>query len=230
MTDSVQLSLFYSALLHNFGHQNWWPSDSDFETVIGAILAQNVSWNGAYNAITNIKKDGLLHPHPLSQADVKTIAPLIRSSRYYNQKAEKIVLFMEFFIDRFKGSMTVMAAEDLSLLRSELLALKGFGPETVDSILLYACHKPVFVVDAYTRRVGSRQGWYNETISYQQMQEFFTARLPEDVLLYNDFHAQIVRLCSTICKTSPGCDICPVRNISERICQFAARSDISEAL
>jgi len=121
-----------------------------------------------------------------------------------------------------------MAAEDPAILRTELLALKGFGPETVDSILLYACHHLVFVGDAYTRRVGSRQGWYKDTISYQEMQEFFSTRLPRDIHLYNDFHAQLVKLCSTICKTRPVCNICPVRSILNKPCPFAAQSNYPE--
>lgn len=226
MTDTLVLSAFYSALFNHFGHQNWWPSDSDFETVIGAILAQNVSWNNAHDAVVHLKNAGLLDPHALSQADAETIAPLIRSSRYYNQKADRIVRFMDVFTTRFACSMTAMAAEDPAILRTELLALKGFGPETVDSILLYACHHLVFVGDTYTRRLGSRQGWYVDTISYQEMQEFYTTRLPQDVHLYNDFHAQIVRLCSTICKTRPRCDICPVLSILHKTCRFAALSYI----
>ncbi|MBN1165563.1 MAG: endonuclease III domain-containing protein [Methanospirillaceae archaeon] len=213
---------FYHTLLQHFGHQHWWPSETDFETVLGAILAQNVSWTGADRAVCSLREAGMTNPAALYAADHAAIAPLIRSSRYYNQKTEKIILFMRYFMIRFDGDMTRMADEDTRILRKELLALRGFGPETVDSILLYACKKPVFVIDAYTRRIGSRRGWFPETIPYQEMQEYFTALLPKDTELYNDLHAQIVALGSTICTTKPVCDACPVREIGGGHCRFTA--------
>ncbi len=216
---------FYHTLLQHFGHQHWWPSETDFETVLGAILAQNVSWTGADRAVCSLREAGLTDPAALYAADHKTIAPLIRSSRYYNQKTEKIILFMKYFMIRFDGDITRMADEETGVLRKELLDLRGFGPETVDSILLYACRKPVFVIDAYTRRIGSRQGWFLDTISYHEMQDYFTAYLPKDTELYNDLHAQIVALGSTICTTRPDCLSCPVREIQNEICLFAATTN-----
>ncbi len=213
---------WYTALLNAFGPRNWWPADSAFETIIGAILAQNVSWNGAYQAACALKEAGLMDAHALIQAGPDTIAPLIRSSRYYNQKAQRIIIFLTWFFETCHGDISTMASWDLGHIRRELLHLSGFGPETVDSILLYALEKPVFVVDAYTRRIGYRQGWFHEHASYADMQQFFMDRVSPDIPLYNDFHAQIVYLGNAICKKTPRCTDCPVRKISRKHqCQYA---------
>ncbi|KAF5086343.1 endonuclease III domain-containing protein [Methanospirillum purgamenti] len=207
----TDLISFYQVLHDTYGHQHWWPSDSAFETIIGAILAQNVSWNGAFQAVCALSEAHLLDPHSLYNAGPSLIAPLIRSSRYYNQKANKIMNFLEWFLSSCKGEIAKMMAIPTERARDELLTISGFGPETVDSILLYALEKPIFVVDAYTRRIGSRQGWFKQTATYAQMQEYFMDRLSPDVALYNDFHAQIVNLGNKVCKKNPLCDTCPVR-------------------
>ena len=208
----TDLLLFYKALNEAHGSQNWWPSDTPFETIIGAILAQNVSWKGAHDAVRALTEANLMEPDKLHRAGPEIITPLIRSSRYYNQKTQKILLFVNFFLKKYDGSINRMAEMPTGEVRSELLALSGFGPETVDSILLYALEKPVFVVDAYTRRIGARQGWFPETSTYEQMQDFFMRRILPDVYLYNDYHAQIVYLGNHICKKNPVCVICPVKN------------------
>jgi len=185
--------------------------------MIGAILTQNVSWSGAHKAVILLKDAGLLDPETLVQTDKDQIVPLIRSSRYYNQKADRIRIFSRWFLDTYQGEIRLMENTDIAILRNQLLSLSGFGPETVDSILLYACNKPVFVVDAYTRRIGSRYGWYPESFSYHQIQQFFTDRLDPNPDLFNDFHAQIVYLGNKICKKNPDCTICPVRSISRTL-------------
>jgi len=207
----------YHSLYTSFGDQGWWPSSGWFETIIGAVLAQNVSWGGASQAVSSLKDAGLLDPEKILQSSQEVIAPLIRSSRYYNQKAERILIFVRFFADRYGSDSTRMNKEDTGILRSLLLNLKGFGPETVDSILLYACEKPVFVVDAYTRRIGSRIGLFKADASYQQMQDFFMARLNPDTRLFNDYHAQIVHLGNIICRTKPLCKSCPLRKMDGRL-------------
>jgi endonuclease-3 related protein len=217
----THLVSFYSALKDAHGLQHWWPSESAFETIIGAILAQSVSWTGAHKAVCALKDAGLLEPHLLFKAGPDTIAPLIRSSLYYNQKARKIMIFLSWFLDTCDGEISKMASLPCLTVREELLQLSGFGPETVDSILLYALEKPVFVADAYTRRIGSRQGWFSEDITYAGMQEFFMSRLPQDIPLYNDFHAQIVYLGNRICKKNPGCSSCPVRDHGIIQCRYA---------
>jgi endonuclease-3 related protein len=207
------LSLIYNALLAAFGHQHWWPAETPFETMIGAILAQNVSWMNAAQAVRNLESAGMLDPDLLAGADTADIAHLIVPSRFYNQKAERIREFARVYVAEFQADPAAMAAVETGALRERLLGLRGLGKETVDTILLYACEKPVFVVDAYTRRIFSRYGLLPEGASYDHMQRLFRENLEEDVALFNDYHAQIVRLGNTICRKSPLCDRCPVRVI-----------------
>lgn len=217
---TADLIQFYTTLRDAHGLQHWWPADTAFETIIGAILAQNVSWKGAHQAVIALQEAGLMDAHSLFQAGQDTIAPLIRSSRYYNQKARKIVTFLSWFLKTCDGDISKMASLPTSQVREELLNLSGFGPETVDSIQLYALEKPIFVVDAYTRRIGERQGWFGDHASYDQMQEFFMDRLSPDVPLYNDYHAQIVYLGNKLCKKTPSCSLCPVRDTGITRCQY----------
>ena len=191
--------------------------DTSFEAIIGAILAQNVSWRNARKAVDNLKDAGLLDPEKLYSARVEEIAPLIRPSRFYNMKAVKIKNFMQFFKDEYDLDLDAMAREDTGVLREKLLGVKGLGKETVDSILLYACYKPVFVVDAYTKRIFVRYGLIGPDADYDEIQAFFMANLPNDVPLYNDFHAQIVHLGNAVCKTTPDCGGCPIRSREEKI-------------
>lgn len=218
--DGRYLLRFYAALLKAFGHQHWWPADTWFETIIGAVLAQNVSWSGAHTAVQSLQNAGLMTPDALYKADAATIASHIRSSRYYNQKAERILAFIRWFMIKYDGSIENMVTVPTDTLRDQILSLKGFGPETVDSILLYAVERPVFVVDAYTRRIGYRQGWFSEAEPYARMQDLFMNNLPSDTRLFNDFHAQIVRLGNQVCKTKPLCIICPVRVVQDSPCSY----------
>lgn len=230
MTDwtGTELISFYQNLYGSYGSQHWWPADTPFEAIIGAILAQNVSWSGAHKAVLALKEADLMETDALLNAGPEIIASYIHSSRYYNQKAKKILTFLTFFSSKYKGSLDKMAASPISSTRKELLDLNGFGQETVDSILLYALNKPIFVVDAYTRRVGFRQGWFEEKASYNTMQEFFMTRIPPDVLLYNDFHAQIVYLGNQVCKKTPLCRICPVRKLSDfHTCEYPEKNSIT---
>ncbi len=207
------LSLIYGALSAAFGHQHWWPAKTPFETMVGAILTQNVSWTNAARAVANLEDAGMLDPHLLATADADDIARLIVPSRFYNQKAERIRTFAGVYVAEFGADPSAMAAMETGALRKRLLALRGLGKETVDTILLYACEKPVFVVDAYTRRIFSRYGLLPEGASYDRTQRLFADNLAPDVELFNDYHAQIVCLGKTVCKKSPLCDRCPVRAI-----------------
>ena len=164
------LLAIYDALHAAFGHQRWWPAETPFETMIGAILTQNVSWTNAAKAIVNLKSADLLDPDRLTAADTGDIARSIIPSRFYNQKAERIREFSRIYIDEFQGDPAVMATVETGALRKRLLAVRGFGEETVDTILLYACEKPIFVVDAYTRRIFSRYGLLPENPSYDRTQ------------------------------------------------------------
>jgi endonuclease-3 related protein len=214
MNHQKELLEIYDALLANFGHRGWWPAaEGPFEVIIGAILTQNVAWSNAKKAVDGLKNAGLMTPEKLYAAHTEDIAPLIRSSRFYNMKAQKIKNFMQFFKEEYDLDFNAMSREDPGVLREKLLCVKGLGKETVDSVLCYACNMPVFVVDAYTKRIFSRYGLVSPDDDYDDIQAFFTSNLPEDVSLYNDFHAQIVHLGNAVCKTSPECDACPIRDV-----------------
>lgn len=219
---ATALLKIYSTLLDRYGNRGWWPADTPFETIIGAILAQNVSWSNARKAVENLKAAGLLDVQKLRDADHTVISQHIISSRYYNQKAQRISAFMQFLDAEYGGDLDRMSGEDHSRLRVNLLSLKGFGEETVDSILLYACNVPVFVVDAYTKRIFSRYGFLKKDATYQEVQHFFTTHVPKEVPLYNDYHAQIVNLGHSICTPHPDCHRCPIRSIQPGIaCEYA---------
>ncbi len=201
----------YTALYNAFGPQHWWPADSRDEIVIGAILAQNVAWRNVENAISRLKAHHLLTLSAIYESGVSEIAPLIRSTRFYNQKAERLKRLTHFLYDQYKGDLERMLKQPTDRLRPKLLALKGFGEETVDSILLYAGGHPVFVIDAYTKRICARTGLAESNISYGRLQQFFMDRLPADAALYNDYHAQLVHLGNTCCKKNkPDCHRCPI--------------------
>lgn len=212
MKPEMPLEDIYQALYGAFGHQQWWPADTAEEVLIGAVLAQNVAWENAKRAIQGLKENELLSLAAIDQTDTAVIAPLIRPSRFYNQKAERLKNLSALLFDRFAGSLEAMFAAELYELRGALKQLSGFGDETVDSILLYAAEKPIFVIDAYTRRIFARLGLIPADWRYRDCQRFFMERLPADLDLYQDYHAQIVKLGSGICKKQkPRCAECPIR-------------------
>lgn len=201
----------YGLLLGRFGPLHWWPADTPFEVMVGAILTQNTAWANVEKAIEALKSEGMMTARAILSADVRKLKRLIRPSGYYNQKAERLKGFVRFLLaPPYEGQIERMLEQDTQELRQTLLSLKGIGPETADSILLYALGKPVFVVDAYTRRAFSRLGFIAPDADYYETQEFFTSHLPVDVGLYNDFHAQIVWLGKDYCRTRPLCRDCPL--------------------
>ena len=200
----------YGKMLTHFGPRDWWPGETSFEVCIGAVLTQNTAWSNVEKAITNLKSAQCLSPEAIETVDMEKLAELVRPSGYYNQKAKKLKTFVHFFADEYGFSFKRWRAEPLDISRKKLLSVKGIGPETADSILLYALEKPVFVVDAYTRRIFSRHGFFPEKFTYEQMQAFFTRHLPEDIPLYNEFHALVVYTGKTYCKTKPVCNGCPL--------------------
>ena len=213
MITGAHLESIYQKLLSAFGRRHWWPADTAEEVVIGAILAQNVAWDNARKAIEALKKHHLLALAAIHQTGAGDLAPLIRSSRFYHQKAERLKNFTTLLFDQFDGDLDALFGLDLARARKALLNLKGFGPETVDSILLYAAEKPVFVIDAYTRRIFERLKITAADWSYPAYQDFFMSRLPHDPALFNDYHAQLVYLGSQICKKRrPLCAQCPLEN------------------
>lgn len=210
---SMQADLFqkmYEALAANWGEQHWWPGDTRLEMILGAILTQNTAWTNVEKAIANLHRNDALKLDALEQASEERIAEWIRPAGYFNQKAGYIKAMIEAINDRFDGSLNKLFALDTPTLRKELLTWKGIGPETADSILLYAGKRPVFVVDAYTRRFLLRHGWCSEKATYDEIAKLFTGNLPENVQLYNEYHALIVRLGKEHCKTKPKCNGCPL--------------------
>lgn len=210
MTKSKRINGFYDALYKQYGPQGWWPAETELECLLGAILTQNTAWKNVEKALGNLKEKNLISIERLALIPTPSLAILIRPSGYFNQKAVKIKNFIDFIMENYDGSLEKMFAEDGQKLRDKLLKIKGIGPETADSILLYAARKPVFVVDAYTYRILLRHGLIPEETNYGEMQELFMDSLPEDVQLFNEYHALLVRLGKELCKKSPLCEGCPL--------------------
>ncbi len=206
-----RLLSIYGKLRGFYGHQNWWPGETPFEVIIGAILTQNTAWTNVEKAIANLKKKNALTPRRLKEIKLRELAGLIRPSGYYNVKARRIKEFINFLFNNFGGSLEKMFSVETGRLREMLLGVNGIGPETADSILLYAGGKPSFVVDAYTRRIFRRKGFLKGDEPYGDVQALFVENIPRDVNLYNDYHAQIVILGKNVCRTKPRCGVCPVK-------------------
>jgi len=211
------LNWIYEQLFKVFGPRNWWPGDTPFEISIGAILTQNTAWTNVEKAIKNLKKDNLLDPKKLKNIPQDKLAELIRPAGYYHLKANRLKEFIEFLFSNYDGNLDKMFKRDMWELRGELLKVKGIGLETADSILLYAGNKPIFVVDAYTRRILIRHNLIDKKASYSQIQELFMNNLPQNIQLYNEFHALIVQLGKEICKSKYNCSLCPLKELKEII-------------
>lgn len=204
----------YRLLFAHFGPLHWWPGETPFEVMVGAILTQNTAWTNVEKAIAGLKAAGLLDPRALLAAEPGIVRECIRPSGYYNQKTERLRLFVEWMLaEPWRGSIETMRRTDPAKMRETLLSLKGIGPETADSILLYALEQPVFVIDAYTRRIFARLGLTAPDATYDELQEYFTFRLPADVGLYNEYHAQIVYLGKDYCRKTSKCDECPLAGL-----------------
>jgi endonuclease III related protein len=203
--------LYYQTLFDHLGPQNWWPARTSFEVIVGAILTQNTSWSNVERAISNLRRERLLTQRALERIRFARLASLIRSSGYFRQKAKKLKAFVRFLREEYAGSLARMFRTPTLELREKLLAVHGIGPETADSILLYAGKKDVFVVDAYTRRIFSRHGWVSEDVSYEELRAKIEAELPRDVSRYNEFHALLVMAGKNWCRTrEPRCSECPL--------------------
>ena len=200
----------YNSLFKHFGPQDWWPGETPFEVIIGAILTQNTSWDNVEKAIVSLKASGKFTPEGLFRLQTDKLALLIKSSGYFNIKAKRLKNFLSFLFNDYEGNIDRLLKEDGHLLRHKLLNVNGIGPETADSILLYAAEYPIFVVDAYTNRIFSRHGYIPADATYHQIQELFVGNLPKDIQLYNEYHALIVRVGKELCRKTPRCNSCPI--------------------
>lgn len=205
----------YQLLLEHYGPQDWWPGDTAIEIIIGAVLTQNTNWSNVTKAIDKLKENGYLTYETLYALPVDDLARCIRPSGYYNVKAKRLHNLFEMIENVYQGDVGNLLADETLRARENLLGVKGIGPETADSILLYGGDHPLFVVDAYTHRIFSRHGLVPEECDYHQLQEEFMGRLPEDVQLFNEYHALIVMVGKDFCKkTTPRCELCPLRQVN----------------
>lgn len=203
----------YQRLLEHFGPQSWWPGETPIEIVVGAILTQNTNWSNVTKAIDRLRNDALLDFTALEELDPLVLAEYIRPSGYYNIKAVRLKNFLRMVRERYEGELDLLLGDSTQSARENLLSVRGIGPETADSILLYAGNHPVFVVDAYTYRIFFRHFLLSGPTEYHEVQEAFTDNLPQDVQLFNEYHALIVQLGKHFCKKSnPLCANCPLQD------------------
>ena len=212
-TQEVLMEIYHT-LLEHFGPRGWWPADSRLEVIIGAVLTQAVAWKNVTRAIDNLKRANLMNINFIIDIDEEDLAQHIKPALYHRQKAKKLKALMTFIATEYNGDLDLMFAESLPILRKKLLGIWGIGPETADSILLYAGDKTVFVVDTYTKRIFNRLGMVDENISYQEMQEYLQKNIPSDLYIYNEYHALLVGLGANYCKKiRPHCSKCPLLNL-----------------
>ncbi len=202
---------FYQSMLESLGPSYWWPGESDFEIMVGAVLTQNTNWQNVERAITNIKRVERMSAESMYDLSEEQLAELIRPAGYFRLKAKRLRNLLSFLKKESGFELEALKTQDPEILRNKLLAVKGVGPETADSILLYSLQLPTFVVDAYTHRILNRHGLVPEDGTYEEMREMFMGALPQDVRLYNEFHALLVRTAKNWCKKKQGnCEECPL--------------------
>jgi endonuclease III related protein len=212
MTTRQRLLKIFNILLADFGKRNWWPAETQLEVIIGAILTQTTSWKNVEKAIENIKREKILDIEKLYKIDIGTLGEIIKPVGFFNIKSRRLKNFINMLHDDFNGSIDNLSIMPAQELRKLLLSIEGIGYETADSILLYALNKPVFVVDAYTKRFLKNHNLTNGEGNYNDVQRYFMKNLPLDTYIFNEFHALIVCLCQSYCKKGPICDECPLKN------------------
>ncbi len=210
---SKQLTGIYQLLFDRFGPQRWWPGQTQFEIIAGAILTQNTNWANVEKAITNLKAADRLTHEKLHHLDVSQLAELIRPAGYYNIKAKRLKNFINWLFENYDGKLTNLENLDTDRLRAELLAITGVGRETADSILLYAFDRPIFVVDAYTARIAFRHQLIEPDADYERLRELFQSNLPQDTKLFNEYHALLVRVGKEFCRPKARCPGCPLEKL-----------------
>ncbi|MGB4599659.1 MAG: endonuclease III domain-containing protein [Trichlorobacter sp.] len=219
----IPLVTIFERLQARHGPRHWWPAENPFEVCAGAILTQNTNWGNVEKALANLKAAGRLSPEGISSLPPDQLAALIRSAGYFNAKARSLQEFAGFLLQTAQGDLARLFAGDWQLLRQQLLSVRGIGPETADSMLLYAGQQPSFVVDAYTRRIFSRLGLVDPTISYELLRTFCMERLPPEVPLYNEFHALLVEHGKQHCRPCPRCGDCCLADC----CAFSLSAPLS---
>tara|TARA_Y100000294_G_C8485290_1_gene308472 strand:+ start:264 stop:977 length:714 start_codon:yes stop_codon:yes gene_type:complete len=227
------LKKIYKKLYSHFGPQYWWPvtksgdipryhknislnDKQKLEICFGAILTQNTNWKNVEKAITQLNKNNSININKIIKINNKKLANIIRSSGYHNQKAKKLKNFCSFLLNNYNGKINGFFSNEIEILRNELLSINGIGPETADSIILYAAKKPIFVIDAYTKRIYSRIFNIEKELKYDELQNIFMENLDKDEKLFNEYHALLVELGKNYCKTKPLCEKCPINNV----CQY----------
>lgn len=216
-TTRQQLMDIYEHLYRAFGPQHWWPGQTRFEIIVGAILTQNTSWTNVAKAIANLKGAGRLEPEKLHALEAVGLEPLIRPAGYFRLKAKRLRNFTQWLFDDYAGSLDALDDVETRRLREELLGISGIGPETADSILLYALERPVFVVDTYTARVMVRHQLIEPDVNYEQLQYLFESNLEPDVAFFNEFHALLVHVGKDHCKPKPKCPPCPLNALPHTV-------------
>ena len=231
------LSCYYYALRARFGPQEWWPARTRLEVIVGAILTQNTAWHNASLALRKLRHSGLLSWRGLRRACLPSLEVCVRPAGFYRQKARTIRNFVDWLVRQHAGSLYRLFSLPADELRRQLLDLRGLGPETVDAILLYAAERPLFVADAYTRRVLARHGFVSAAADYHKTQEFLHAHLPPDTSLFNEFHALLVEVGKKHCRPrSPRCAGCPLegflpeRGAAQRLAQVPAGTGSGQEL
>jgi len=209
------LTRIYEELFEYFGEQNWWPAETEFEVIIGAILTQQATWKQVEKSIENLKKENLLSAKNLATGDVRHVQKLVRSSGFYKQKSKRIINLSKYLVGKYGGDLKKFFDKPVEELRKELLEMNGIGKETADSIILYAADKLIFPVDAYTFRIFERIGFISGK-DYDNLQQLVQNELKKDLKIYGEFHALLVKLGKTFCKTTPVCGECPIKECEYR--------------
>lgn len=207
----------YELLFERLGPQHWWPGDTRDEIITGAILTQNTNWQNVEKAIANLKKASVMSLDKLYSLEQCALAELIRPAGYYNIKAKRLKSFLNWLFENHNGSLEEVEAMDTQSLRAELLEINGIGPETADSILLYAFGRLVFVVDAYTYRIMTRHQLIEPECDYEQLRSFFEDNLEDNVRLFNEYHALLVRIGKEFCRPKARCENCPLEKLPHHV-------------
>ena len=212
-TTKIRIKDVFDRLLARYGPQHWWPADSPFEVMVGAVLTQATAWTNVERAISRLKDADALSPAVMREMETDALAELIYSSGFYNAKAQRLKALVEYLGDAYGDDICAMRLENGEKLRKELLAVRGIGEETADAILLYALDKPSFVVDAYTRRLFDRLGITPQSETYSAYQQMFCDHLRPDTATFAEYHALIVLHCKEACRATPVCEGCCLREI-----------------